>query len=139
MYVDRSNPFIGTELLLRSEQRSSIEPQMCVLCCRKHTQKLFYDMLYSPANLQVGLIQRYCIVVGTPGEYSVDQALIMPPTGPVHCMPFPSASHCRANYSVHVSNTCRFLVQSDSMGFHPPPSEGASGASEMEASRRAGA
>lgn len=126
MMLDKSNPFVGTELLLPNEHRSNMEPQMCVLCCRKNTQKLFYDMLYSPSNLQIGMIQRYGVVVGCPGEYSMESCLMMPPTGPVHCMPFPSPAHCRADYTVHVRNTCRYLVQKESMGFQLPLLDGVS-------------
>lgn len=128
MLVDRSNPFVGTELLLPGEQRTTTEPQMCVLCCRKHTQKLFYDLLYSHTGLNIGLIQRYGVVVGVSGEYSRDATLVMPPTGPVQCMPFPSPCHCRAHYTVKVRNTCRYLIQNESVGFRLPPHDGASGA-----------
>ena len=130
MLIDRTNAFVGTELLLPGQSRADLDPQMCVLCCRKHTQKLYYDMLYSPTTLQIGLIQRYGVIVDAVGEYARDSTLIMPPSGPVHMMPFPSPDYCRAHYSVHVRNTLRYVIQNSGLGFQEPPHGGASAASE---------
>jgi hypothetical protein len=119
--ISKTHRFACTELLLPGEGRA--EPQMCVLCCRKHTQKLYYDVLYNPPAMHTGAIQRYGVVVGVPGEYAAGSALIMPATGPVHAMPFPSVAYCRADYTVVVRNATRFVVQAKVMDF-PPPSHG---------------
>lgn len=117
-HLSKVHRFTLTEFLLPGQERT--EPQMCVLCCRKHTQKLFYDLLYSPPGTHVGIIQRYGVVVGVPGEYASSATLIVPATGLMHAMPFPSVAHCRANYNVVVRNTTRFVVQTKSLDFHMP-------------------
>lgn len=116
-FLSRTHRFTLTELLLPGETRA--EPQMCVLCCRKHTQKLYFDLLYNPLGTHMGLIQRYGVVVGAPGEYAATAALIMPAHGPMHAMPFPSVAYCRADYTVLVRNTTRFVVQAKSLDFQP--------------------
>lgn len=46
MHVDPTTPFICTEFLLPYEAATPPkDPQFCVLCSRKTTQKLFYDIL----------------------------------------------------------------------------------------------
>jgi len=46
MHIDPTTPFVCTEFLLPSEAASPPkDPQFCVLCSRKTTQKLFYDIL----------------------------------------------------------------------------------------------
>jgi hypothetical protein len=119
-FIDRAHRFTCTEFLLPGEART--EPQMCVMCCRKHTQKLFYDILYSPPSVHMmGVIQRYGVVVGAANEYAPEAALVIPANGPVHVMPFPSIAHCRANYTVCVRNATRFITQSKAvMDFQPP-------------------
>ncbi len=53
MHIDPTTPFVCTEFLLPSETTSPPkDPQFCVLCSRKTTQKLFYDILL--AGRQVG-------------------------------------------------------------------------------------
>ena len=117
-HISKTHRFACTELLLPGEGQG--DPQMCVLCCRKHTQKLYYDVLYNPPAMHMGAIQRYGVVVGVPGEYASTVALIMPATGPVHAMPFPSVAYCRADYTVVVRNATRFVVQAKSMDFQTP-------------------
>jgi len=95
-------------------------PQMCVLCSRKHTQKMYYDMLYRPPAVHTGVIQRYGVLCSVENEYSADYILMMPPHGPVHCMPFPSPVHGRNNYTVQVRSAVRYLVQRPEMGFRLP-------------------
>jgi len=119
-FVDRDNPFIGVELLVGSQTTSNCGPQMCVLCSRKHTQKLYYDMLFRPPMSHFGVIQRYGVLCGVDGEYSSDHVLIMPPNGPVHVMPFPSPVHCRSNYTVSVRAATRYIVQRPESAFRLP-------------------
>ena len=68
--IDKNHRMTLVEFLLPNQPRT--EPQMCVLCCRKHTQKLFYDLLYNPPANHMGVIQRYGVVVGT-DEYGQDE------------------------------------------------------------------
>jgi hypothetical protein len=117
-FIDRENPFTGVELRLPGPLPAT--PQMCVLCSRKHTQKMYYDMLYRPPAVHTGVIQRYGVLCSVQNEYSPDYALMMPPHGPVHCMPFPSPVHGRNNYTVQVRSAVRYVVQRTEAGFRPP-------------------
>ena len=117
-FVDRENQFVGVELRLPGPLPAT--PQMCVLCSRKHTQKMYYDMLYRPPAVHTGVIQRYGVLCSVENEYSADYILMMPPHGPVHCMPFPSPVHGRNNYTVQVRSAVRYLVQRPEMGFRLP-------------------
>ena len=69
MFIDPCMPFVGVEFTLPSEAVTRPDtPQFCVLCCRKVTQKLFYDVLFTGKEVH-GVIQRYgnlCSVQGTP-------------------------------------------------------------------------
>jgi hypothetical protein len=96
MLIDRTAPFAGVELRLPGD---SDQPQMCVLCSRAATQKCYYDMCYLNAQTK-GLIQRYGVIFGQPGEYAVECVLVSPPTVGLTCMPVPSMSHQRNRYSV---------------------------------------
>ena len=89
---------------------SPIMPGMCVLCCRKTTQKLFYDICYSGNRVQ-GLIQQYGNLCNQPGEYARCCMLVCPPTSPWHCMPRPMMSHQRNRYQVHVVAGLKHLQQ----------------------------
>lgn len=117
-FVSKDHRFPCTEFLLPGELRG--EPRMCVLCCRKHTQKMFYDLLYGAPTMHMGVIQRYGVIVGVPSEYAYEATLIVPANGPVQSMPFPSVSYSRNNYTVIVRNAIRFVVQDKHMGFQPP-------------------
>lgn len=117
-FISKDHRFPCTEFLLPGEERA--EPRMCVLCCRKHTQKMYYDLLYNPPAMHMGVIQRYGVVVGVRDEYAGSETLIMPANGPVHSMPFPSVAYCRANYTVVVRNAVRFVVQDKCLGFRTP-------------------
>ena len=120
MVIDKSRPFIAVEFQLPG--KSSDVPQMCVLCSRKHTQRLFYDFLYraTPATC-TGVIQRYGVLCNMPGEYQKDACLVMPPHGPVHCMPYPSVAYQRSHFTVQTHCMSHFLTQSDTLLFHAPP------------------
>lgn len=120
MVIDKSRPFIAVEFQLPG--RPSEVPQMCVLCSRKHTQRLFYDFLYrtTPATC-TGVIQRYGVICNVPGEYRKDACLVMPPHGPVHCMPYPSVTYQRSHFTVQTHCMSHFITQSDTLHFQPPP------------------
>jgi hypothetical protein len=119
MVIDKSKPFIAVEFQLPNATPS---PQMCVLCSRKHTQRLFYDFMYrgTPSTC-TGVIQRYGVLCDVPGEYRKDKCLIMPPHGPVHCMPYPSVAYQRSHFVVQTHCMSHFITQSDSLRFQPPP------------------
>ena len=119
-FVDKDNQFTGVEFLVPGQSASECSPQMCVLCSRKHTQKLYYDMLFRPPVTHIGTIQRYGVLCSVDGEYSVDYALVMPPHGPVQCMPYPSPVHSRNNYTVRIHSATRYLVQRPEAGFRLP-------------------
>lgn len=111
MFIEKTAPFVGTEFLLPGET-STEQPQLCVLCSRKITQKLFYDLLLTePIGLPNTLIQRYGNLCGVPGEYARECMLICPPDRGLECMPQPCMSHQRNKYEVMVSNNIKFLRQ----------------------------
>ena len=120
MLIDKTKPFIAVEFTLPGKFTET--PQMCVLCSRKHTQRLFYDFLYraTPASC-TGVIQRYGVLCDVPGEYRKDACLIMPPHGPVHCMPYPSVAYQRNHFTVQTHCMSHFLSQTDGLHFFPPP------------------
>lgn len=122
MQIDKTCPFVGTELRLPNDPDA---PQMCVLCSRATTQKCFYDMCYLGQPV-TGVIQRYGSIYGQPGEYAAEVMLI--PTraiGPVS-MPVPCVSHQRNRYTVVNMNGVKHLKQ-HRVGFedfHRPSSTG---------------
>lgn len=116
-FIDKDNPFVGVEFLVAGQTVDNCVPQMCVLCSRKYTQKLYYDVIYKAHNQVLGCIQRYGVISNCAGEYHNDFVLIMPPNGSIHAMPFPSVVHTRNNYRVVVKSAIRFLVQRSEMDF----------------------
>ena len=120
MVIDKFKPFIAVEFQLPGKQTET--PQMCVLCSRKHTQRLFYEFLYrtTPASC-TGVIQRYGVLCDVPGEYAKDACLVMPPHGPVHCMPYPSVAYQRSHFAVQTHCMSHFISQSSSLLFQAPP------------------
>ena len=120
MVIDKSKPFIAVEFQLPGKMTET--PQMCVLCSRKHTQKLFYDYLYraTPSSC-TGVIQRYGVICDAPGEYNKDVCIIMPPHGPVHCMPYPSVSYQRNHFTVQTHCMSHFITQSEGLHFFEKP------------------
>ena len=65
MFIDPNAPFVGVEFLLPGETPPGT-PHFCVLCSRKVTQKLFYDILLANKDVH-GLIQRYGNLCNIPG------------------------------------------------------------------------
>ena len=113
MFIDHNAPFVGVQFDLPNELNSNEAdqtPKLCVLCCRKTTQKLFYDACYSGKRVQ-GLIQRYGNLCNQPGEYSRECMLICPPSAPWHCLPLPIMSHQRNRYKVQIVAGIKHLQQ----------------------------
>jgi hypothetical protein len=106
-FIDRSAPFTAVEFRLFHDDK---KPQMCVLCSRMTTQKMYYDMCYSGKSPK-GVIQRYGNIFGQPGEYAVECMLACPPSFNLHCMPLPIMSHERNRYTVYSSGGIKHLQQ----------------------------
>jgi hypothetical protein len=128
MFIDAQMPFVGTRFW--SEQFVSgidtdmnISNKMCVLCCRKNTQQLFYDLIFSGVRFN-GFIQLYGNICSTPNEYAKEAVLICPPNGPVACMPYPVVAHQRNRYTVVVKNGVKYMKQHNVFyeDFHKPSS-----------------
>jgi hypothetical protein len=120
-FVDEHNPFIGVQFTLPVEAFSSaaatadmIEElssnKLCVLCCRKNTQSLFYEALYNHRAYS-SCIQLYGNICDRPGEYAKEAMLICPLSGPIQNMPLPVVAHQRNRYSVVDYNGVRQLRQ----------------------------
>ena len=118
-FIDEHNPFVGVQFMLPVElfipHQDTIDPELasnklCVLCCRKNTQALFYDALYNHRAYN-GCIQLYGNICDRPGEYATEAMLICPLTGPINNMPLPVVAHQRNRYSVLVHNGVRQLRQ----------------------------
>lgn len=90
--------------------RAQDTPKMCVLCYRKTTQKLFYDVCYSGKKVQ-GVIQHYGNLCNQPGEYARSCMLICQPSAQWQCMPLPMMSHQRNRYRVNVIAGVKHLQQ----------------------------
>jgi len=120
MFIDKNAPFVGVEFVIgdvsvkneTSEKRNITETysRMCVLCYRKTTQKLFYDMCYSGRRIH-GVIQHYGNMCNQPGEYARSCMLICPPSTQWNCMPLPIMSHQRNRYRVYIVAGMKHLQQ----------------------------
>jgi hypothetical protein len=108
-FIDPCMPFTAVEFLLPGEDYPQ-HPQMCVLCCRKVTQKMFYDVLFTGKDVHC-VIQRYGNICGVQGEYARECMLVCPPHAPLHCMPRPVMSHQRNKYRVRIANGLKCLDQ----------------------------
>eukprot|EP00960_Hanusia_phi_P064226 765736-Hanusia_phi.AAC.3 len=100
MFIDSNLPFTCVEFILPNEEPQP-EPQLCVLCLRKLTQSMYYDVMYRHGKFN-GVIQNHGNICEVPNEYSRTVMLICPPCGPVHCMPLPIVAHQRNRYSVYI-------------------------------------
>jgi hypothetical protein len=120
-FIDEHNPFTGVQFTLPVEAFSSAATaagmvkelssnKLCVLCCRKHTQSLFYEALYNHRAYSA-CIQLYGNICDRPGEYAKEAMLICPLSGPINNMPLPVVAHQRNRYSVVVHNGVRQLRQ----------------------------
>lgn len=119
-FIDRDNAFVAVEFLVGSQTVTNCEPQMCVMCSRKHTQRLYYELIFKPPMTHFGVIQRYGVLSGVQNEYTPEHVLIMPPNGPIEAMPYPSPIHCRNNYKVVVRLATRYIVQKANSAFQMP-------------------
>jgi hypothetical protein len=108
-FIDKNAPFVGVQFELPGAGGQGAA-RMCVLCYRKTTQKLFYDVCYSGKRVQ-GLIQHYGNLCNQPGEYARSCMLICPPNAQWQCMPLPIMSHQRNRYRVHVVAGVKHLQQ----------------------------
>ena len=106
-FVDRQAPFVGVEFRLPSDPEG---PQLCVLCSRRTTQKLFYDMCYA-GKAPKCVIQRYGNLFGQAGEYAAEVMLVCPQNVGLHAMPLPMVSHQRSRYSVVTHGGVKYLKQ----------------------------
>ena len=95
-FIDRQCAFTGVEFRLPDDPPT---PQLCVLCSRKATQKMFYDMCYAGVAPK-GVIQRFGNIFGQPGEYSAELMLSSPQGVSLSAMPLPIMSYQRSRYSV---------------------------------------
>jgi hypothetical protein len=133
-FIDEHNPFIGVQFTLPVEAFSSSSAtasmveelssnKLCVLCCRKNTQSLFYEALYNHRAYS-SCIQLYGNICDRPGEYAKEAMLICPLSGPVENMPLPVVAHQRNRYSVVDYNGVRQLRQHrvSYEDFHAPSS-----------------
>jgi hypothetical protein len=89
--------FCGVAFILPTVSASN--PRVCVLCIRKTTQLLFYRVVTGGMHSSQ-MIQFYGNIAGLPGEYHESAMLVVPPSGPVHCMPLPVVAHQRNKYYV---------------------------------------
>jgi hypothetical protein len=108
-FIDPCMPFTAVEFVPPGMDYPPT-PNFCVLCSRKVTQKLFYDILFTGKEAH-GVIQRYGNICGVPGEYAKECMLVCPPHAPLHCMPLPIMSHQRNKYRVRISNGVKCLDQ----------------------------
>lgn len=109
MFIDPTATFVGVEFILPNETGGPT-PELCILCLRKVTQKLFYDMLFAKQPMH-GLIQRHGNLCGVAGEYAEECTLICPPNRGLQCMPLPVMSHQRNRYVVQIHNNAKSLRQ----------------------------
>jgi hypothetical protein len=108
MKIDPDNAFVGVQFSLPSMQAQ--EHGMCVLCMRKSTHIMFYNLLQEGYNVKT-VIQKYGNICNQPGEYHPSAMLMCPPNGPVHCMPMPIVAHQRNRYSVVTQHGIRYIKQ----------------------------
>ena len=80
-FIDPTNPFTLVEFVPPGEPSSDHEA-LCVLCSRKITQKLFYDILFAGKESKA-CIQRYGNICNVPNEYARECMLICPPHAPL--------------------------------------------------------
>ena len=110
MFIDPSAPFVCTEFILPGET-SGPTPQLCILCLRKVTQKLFYDVMLTETGCPHGVIQRHGNLCGVDGEYAQECMLMCPANSHLQCMPLPVMSHQRNRYAVQVTSPPRSYTQ----------------------------
>jgi hypothetical protein len=122
-FIDPLMPFVGVEFVMSDNSMGDDSHQMCVLCSRRLTQELFFNMVYNGHRFR-GIIQRYGNLCNQPLEYARDAMLICPQNGLMQNMPLPMVAHQRHRYSVFSQNGIRYLRQHKVMyeDFHHPSS-----------------
>ena len=109
MKIDPQNQFVGVQFPLPNVEKSN---GMCVLCMRKTTHIIFYNILRDGSRVNC-TIQKYGNICNVPGEYHSSAMLICPPGGPVHAMPLPIVAHQRNRYSVVEHFGVKYIKQSN--------------------------
>jgi hypothetical protein len=108
MKIDPMNAFVAVQFTLPDMQTQ--DHGMCVLCMRKSTHIMFYNLLQEGYNVNT-VIQKYGNICNQAGEYHPSAMLICPPNGPVQCMPMPIVAHQRNRYSVISHHGIRYIKQ----------------------------
>jgi hypothetical protein len=128
-FIDPMKPFIAVEFLTLEQLNGTplSHPQLCVICSRKQTQFLYYDMVFNKCIYNT-VIQRYGNLSG-PGEYAPECLLKCTRNCDISCMPKPIMSHQRNRYVVYYDEdqAIHFLRQVRvSPGDHIPSTPGVS-------------
>jgi hypothetical protein len=108
MKIDPQQPFVGVQFPLPIVDKSN---GMCLLCMRKTTHILFYNIIREGNRVNC-TIQKYGNICNVTGEYHSSAMLICPPNGPVHAMPLPIVAHQRNRYSVIEHFGVKYIKQS---------------------------
>lgn len=108
MKIDAENTFVGVQFELPNV--NSTKHGMCILCLRKSTHMLFYNILKQGHSTQT-VIQKYGNICNETGEYHPSAMLICPPNGPVHALPMPIVAHQRNRYSVVLHHGIKYMKQ----------------------------
>jgi hypothetical protein len=108
MKIDVDNAFVGVQFELPT--LTNVRNGMCILCLRKSTHVLFYNILKQGHSTQT-VIQKYGNICNEPGEYHPSAMLICPPNGPVHSLPMPIVAHQRNRYSVVHHHGIKYMKQ----------------------------
>ena len=99
-YIDSSQPFTCVEFLTIDEiANPPPDNQLCVICSRKETQYLYYDMTFNK-KVYNSVIQRYGNISGG-GEYAPECLIRCTKQCDLACMPKPIMSHQRNRYRVY--------------------------------------
>jgi hypothetical protein len=109
-FIDPQAPFTAVEFLTLEQMqpgKTPPEPQLCVVCCRKETQFLFYDMVFNNACYNT-VIQRYGNLTGG-DEYAPEVMLRCVRVPHLRSMPKPIVEHCRHRYRVVEHSRYRVL------------------------------
>lgn len=102
-FIDNMKPFTAVEFLTLKELVDPPDiPQLCVICSRKQTQFLYYDMVFN-RTVYNGVIQRYGNMSGD-NEYASECLLKCTRNSDISCMPKPIMSHQRNRYTVHLDH-----------------------------------
>lgn len=99
-YIDPTQPFTCVEFLTINEiANPPKDNQLCIICSRKETQYLYYDMTFNK-KVYNSVIQRYGNISGG-GEYAAECLLRCTKQCDLACMPKPIMSHQRNRYTVY--------------------------------------